>query len=88
MKVEVVSYNVLSSAFALASEYTQEYTAATFDPEKRYSLLWNKLQTHTEALICLQEVDTDLSCRLHVDFCKANYEFIFHPYGIDFVFKI
>jgi len=86
-QISVVTYNLLSKPLCTAESFAEpDYSPTDLSYENRYGKMWVHFdrQMAKHAVICLQEVDTETSCRLQVDFKKRNYDFYYHPYGTPF----
>jgi endonuclease/exonuclease/phosphatase family metal-dependent hydrolase len=86
-QISVVTYNLLSKPLCTAESFAEpDYSPGDLLYENRYGRTWVQLdrQVAKRAVICLQEVDSETSCRLQIDFKKRNYDFYYHPYGTPF----
>lgn len=86
-QISVVTYNILSKLLCNETSYSEpDYYASILNYQNRYQRLWIILEKHIakRAVICLQEVDSETSCRLQLDFKKGGYDFYYHPYGTPF----
>jgi exonuclease III len=86
-KIQVLSYNILAKLLCTESNFSKPY----YNPddvlfENRYMRMWQMFDKYIikKYVFCLQEVDTETSCKLQLDFKKKGYDFYFHAYGQTF----
>lgn len=83
--IRVVSYNVLSSHLS-APNYFQACKPENLSPDARLEKVRDKLRGEMErqSIICMQELSTSWSGKLHGYFYKNDYHFITALYGNKF----